>query len=239
MEEHVKRVKLISILAAAALGAIGIMGAGSASAAYTVLCSEPEQSVCSAGAVQPSGSTITTFMSQPSESTTFYFKVKDNQEGTDLIKCRDNQITFKSLAQKKDPLPAELIGSVDPTECRTQSLSEQNACTSASITASSGQTSLVATGQGGGYARIGGLKLSFTCKYKYLGLSWSETCQYAASAPVDMTIEGGGIPYRSAILSAPVTKTAGSAWCGYENHPLSLFILNLVDLKDNYISASL
>ena len=231
MEENLKRMKIAVTLVAAALLTMAAVGTGTASAINTVLCSEPGESICSQSSIQPIGSTLDTFNDVPSSVEWFSLKII-NPSGEEKIKCRDNQITLKSLAQKYDPLPAEFQGSVDPTECRTMSLSADHACTEASLT--SGTTNIYTTGKGNGIAKTSGLKLSFKCKRKIMGISITETCSYAASGPVEIDIRPG---LGQAVIYTSLTQTTGVAFCGEET--VTLHVDNEMNPNKNHISGAL
>ena len=218
-----RRIKILAILAATALVAIGVFGVASASAG-TVLCSEPDKATCAPSAVLPKGSTIETFAFASSETDNFRFRLRDVTFNQNILGCRDNEIDLTTTMKNGNPLPAQFQPSVDPTECRWRN-SLNSVCSS--VTVSTPPTTIEAGGAGGGIASVGStsqpLTVAFTCKFKFAGIFWTETCEYQASGTTEMELYPGP---GEGVIFEPVTRISGSSFCGEEGNSFYLIVQN-------------
>ena len=186
-----KGISTLAISALAALALTAAIGAASASAA-TVLCKTHEK-VCPAGDVLPAGS----YQVFGGELT-----LKSTTNGTQF-NCYTMGFFAKTAAESGAPLPA--TGEYNKTgvaSCRIAG--EGSSCTSVSI-GSTQDTVHVSSPQEGW--TIGSSSAPLTIALHCLGT----TCQYSATAAVEMGIasEGEFADEEATIKGAPMTRTSG------------------------------
>lgn len=208
-----RSMKMLVTLAATALVAIGVFGAGSASATgpYTALCTKmASPQACDPSTVLPKGSTIKTSLNTSGGKSRF--RIYEAGTQANFVECDNHELTLTTTAKYSHPfLPAEFQSNVPAGECRFGG-NKTNTCTSVAL--SNHTVELWEVQEGRGYATIGSwndpLTLSVTCKY--LGGTWSLSCQYKVPGAVELPLEVSNYGF----IHSPVSVSSSS--CGLSGY---------------------
>lgn len=221
-----KRIFVHVGLAAAALAAMLALAAAPASAG-TVFC-DAEVTSCSQEDIKPVGTQLVT-------GSIYYPEggiVIGPAGGTPRFSCTDDLMTVKSTIRNGNPMTGQLSSAIDPN-CKETFLKSEGC---SSVTMNSPPTTVAATSGGNGTFTIGStgqpLTISLTCKFVDTG---NETCTYAATGAVTMTLSGAN----ATISNAPLVKSAGaSVQCGFQSSQFTLTVKNVRDGAAPFIAQA-